>query len=93
MLRRLLADKVVGTELKVTKSGRTLTDLVKEPGVVVGEHKKAAIVDDLDQNYLIWDRETLNLIIPCRFARSAVTTYYKQPIIYVSTRLITPFNH
>ncbi|XP_028770492.1 glycerol-3-phosphate 2-O-acyltransferase 6-like [Neltuma alba] len=41
------ADKVVGTELKVTKSGRTLTGLVKESaGVLVGEHKKLALVEE-----------------------------------------------
>ncbi|XP_054790375.1 glycerol-3-phosphate 2-O-acyltransferase 6-like [Prosopis cineraria] len=42
----LEADKVVGTELRATKSGRTLTGLVREPGVLVGDHKKAAIVEE-----------------------------------------------
>ncbi|KAK4268632.1 hypothetical protein QN277_025253 [Acacia crassicarpa] len=39
-------DKVIGTELRVTKSGRTLTGLVKEPGVLVGVHKKEAVVKE-----------------------------------------------
>ncbi|XP_054782495.1 glycerol-3-phosphate 2-O-acyltransferase 6-like [Prosopis cineraria] len=42
----LETDKVVGTELKATKSGRTLTGLVKEPGVLVGEQKKAAVIEE-----------------------------------------------
>ncbi|KAK4268636.1 hypothetical protein QN277_025256 [Acacia crassicarpa] len=39
-------DKVIGTELRVTKSGKTLTGLVKEPGVMVGEHKREAVVKE-----------------------------------------------
>ncbi|KAI9116058.1 hypothetical protein K1719_012988 [Acacia pycnantha] len=35
-----------GRELRVTKSGETLTGLVKEPGVMVGEHKKEAVVKE-----------------------------------------------
>ncbi|XP_028770532.1 glycerol-3-phosphate 2-O-acyltransferase 6-like [Neltuma alba] len=45
----LEADKVVGTELKVTKSGKTLTGFVKEPGVLVGDHKKEAVVKEFGQ--------------------------------------------
>ncbi|CAK9186400.1 unnamed protein product [Ilex paraguariensis] len=54
------AEKVIGTELEVSESGLA-TGFVEKPGVLVGEHKKAAIIKEFGRNFPdlgLGDRET-----------------------------------
>lgn len=99
------ADRILGTEIQVTKGGRA-TGLLKSPGVLVGLHKrnavKATFGDDLPDVGL-GDRETdypfLQLckeayIVPKRIVEAVPMHKLFKPVVFHDGRLVqhpTPF--
>ncbi|XP_072954260.1 glycerol-3-phosphate 2-O-acyltransferase 6-like [Typha angustifolia] len=86
------ADKVLGTELEVTKSGRA-TGFVLEPGVLVGVWKKKALQEELGEespDLGIGDRETdYEFMSICKEAYLVRSSKNRPPPV-PKTDLLTP---